>query len=133
MIKRLSSLGTFGSVAAIAYATAVGPASAQQQTRVLEQVTVVAPRLVRHTERTPTGAANELVSLTRRVSIGDLDLTKYADVMELEKRINETAEEACDYLAEMFPLASPDTPDCVRRAVDGAMAQAHEAIAQANE
>ncbi len=107
-------------------------AQAEEELRVIEEVVVVAPRLVRHTERTSTGSTIERVTLTRRVSVRDLDLTRHADVMELEERVNATAREACDYLAEMFPLASPDTPDCVSRAVDDAMEQAEEAIALAN-
>lgn len=110
------------------------PARAQQAAGPMEEVVVVAPRLVRHdVGRTSTGGRVELVSLTRHVSAGDLDLTRHADVLELQTRINDTAKEACDYLAEMFPFASEDTPDCVRQAVDGAMAQAQKAIDAANK
>jgi UrcA family protein len=94
------------------------------------EITVVAPRLVRKdSERTPVGGKTELVSMTRRVTYDDLDLTVHADVLELEKRINDTAKETCGLLASVFPLSDPKTPDCVREAVDKAMVQARAAIA----
>jgi len=57
----------------------------------------------------------------------------YADVMELEKRVNDMAEEACELIADAFPMvdAEPSNVECVRQAVDGAMMQVREAAAEA--
>jgi len=117
---------------------ATGAAVAQQEdaertggeAQVEELIVVEAPRVVR-VGRSPSGAPVELISLTRRVSYADLDLKLHADVRELERRINATAEEACMQLAELYPLSDTDMPTCVRQAVAGAMAQAEEAIAAA--
>lgn len=109
-----------------------GAATAQQQgsqARAQEEVIVEAPRLVRkEVGRGDLGGKVELISLTRRVSYADLNLAMHADVMKLEQRINDTAKEACGQLAQMYPLADPKTPNCVRQAVDGAMKQAQKVI-----
>ena len=52
--------------------------------------------------------------------------------MELEKRIKESAQTACEQLTVLYPLADLDTPACVKQAVSGAMTQADEVIAAAN-
>jgi UrcA family protein len=134
MNRRLLVPPAICSALALGLLTRAEPAMAQQAAGPMEEVTVVAPRLVRHEAgRTSSGSRVELVSLTRHVSAGDLDLTRHADVLELRKRINDTAREACDYLAEMFPFASAQSPDCVNKAVDDAMAQAQKAIDAANK
>jgi UrcA family protein len=111
---------------------AAGGAIAQQKGDTEEEVTVVAPRLVtRKTVRLPANAWIEEISLSRRVSYADLDLTLHTDVMELEKRIDDTAKEACGQLAELFP-GDPATQDCVRDAVASARAQKDAAVAAAS-
>jgi UrcA family protein len=124
-----------GPLLAAAILGAVGVAA--QTARVGEPVfelTVVAPRLVRRpvARESATGAPVELVSLTRRVSYSDLDLTQHADVLELDRRIEAVAREACEQLAGVFPLSDPKTPDCVAEAVSGAKAQAERAVAAAS-
>jgi UrcA family protein len=57
------------------------------------------------------------------VSYADLDLAVHTDVTQLETRINDTAKEACDDLAKMYPLSDTKTPDCVRQAIAGAKPQ----------
>jgi hypothetical protein len=47
--------------------------------------------------------------------------------------VNEVAKEACDQLARVYPLSDPQTPDCVKAAVDKAMAQVRDAVAAANK
>jgi UrcA family protein len=112
-----------------------GGETTAQQVRVGEpmfELVVVAPRLVRHeVGRTNSGSPVELVYLTRRVSYADLDLKVHANVLELEKRIEQTAREACKQLETLFPLSAADTPDCVGDAVDAAMKDARIAIAAA--
>lgn len=99
------------------------------------EVTVVAPRLVRQElGRAPaTASPVELVALTRHVSYSDLDLALHANVLELERRIEATAREACEQLARLFPLSDPKTPDCVAEAVAGARVQAQQAVRTAAE
>jgi UrcA family protein len=128
-------LASVGALVGVGLLTANVPAVAQQA----EQITVVAPREVHHeiVGRTYSGLPVELVSLTRQVSYAGLDLKKQADVAELEKRIHETAKEACKQLDTLYPdLGNPRVPahqDCVKTAVDAAMVQAKAAIAAAGK
>lgn len=132
-------LGATSVVACAAAGVLVGALAAwSQPVRVgdpIFELTVVAPRLVRQeVGREPaTGSPVELVSLTRRVSYSDLDLALHANVLELERRIEATAREACVQLARLFPLSDPKTPDCVAEAVAGARAQAQQAVRTAAE
>lgn len=121
-------------LAAAGFAMEANGANAQQAGEVIEEIIIEAPRVVRHeVERTATGTKIELIQLRRRVSYADLDLTKHSDVTKLEERINTTAEQACSQLAELFPLAASDNPDCVDRAVDDAMEQMEKVVASVNE
>lgn len=115
----------------IGLAIASGPAIAQE----VKEVIVEAPRaVVRKVERTNTGAPVEILTLTRRVSYADLDLSKSADAATLETRINDTAKDSCTQLDKMIPLLGrSDDGDCVKKAVDGAMVQAKAAIAAAQK
>jgi UrcA family protein len=130
----MKMLGTTSVLACAAVGVLVGGLAAwSQPARVgdpIFEVTVVAPRLVRQeVGREPATASTvELVSLTRRVSYSDLDLALHASVLELERRIEATAREACAQLARLFPLSDPKTPDCVAEAVAGARAQAQQAV-----
>ncbi len=109
-----------------------GAALGQQKDTSIEEITIQAPRLVQHKAVRGIGPTNtELVSLTRRVTYGDLDLALHSDVMELEKRISDTAKEACEQLAKMYPFSAPNTPDCVKEAMASAKAQTDEVIAAA--
>ena len=100
----------------------------------LEEIVVVAPRAVTRTVvgRTSTGGKVEEISLTRHVPFADLDLSRHADVMELEERVDDVAKEACAQLAAVFPLSDRKSPDCVKDAVGKAMPQVHAAVAAAN-
>ena len=115
---------------ALALAIAVGSVTAQEAP---EELTVEAPRVEHQTVREIgiTGIIED-VSLTRVVQYSDLDLQLHADVVELEKRINDAAKEACKELAEMYPLGAPNATVCTRRAVDDAMAQVQELVAAAD-
>jgi UrcA family protein len=97
------------------------------------EITVIAPRLIRRdVGRTAGVGTNEQISLTRHVSYADLDLSKPADAQELEKRVNDMAKVACDQLAALYPLAAPNTPDCVQQALSGAMQQVRTAVKAAD-
>jgi UrcA family protein len=99
----------------------------------LEEIVVVAPRAVTRTVvgRTSTGGKVEEISLTRHVPFADLDLSRHADVMELEKRVADVAKESCEQLAKLYPLSPPDAPDCVKAAQAGAKDQMDKAVAAA--
>ena len=114
-------------------AITVGRVVAEETADDMSWITVQAPRVARQPiGRTPADAMAELVSITHRVSYAGLDLAMYADVMELEKRISESAQTACEQLAALRPLLDLDTPACVEQAVGGAMARAEKVIAAAN-
>ena len=77
------------------------------------------------------GAPIENVSLSREVRYDDLDLTTPDGIHELRARIRFTAAQECRQLDTMYPIAADDSPPCYRTAVEGAMEQADNAIAQA--
>lgn len=112
------------------------PAMAQQTNREADEVVVVEAPIKRQTvgRSAATGAKTEIIELSRQVNFSDLDLSKHADVIELEKRIEATAKEACMKLDEMFPLAASDPGDrwrCTRQAVASAEEQFQGAIEDA--
>jgi len=103
-----------------------------QQASTLEEITVVAPRLVtREAGRTAAGSKVEMISLTRHVVYSDFNLTLHNDVMALEKRVNEVAKESCETLAKMYPLSDPNTPNCVEQATREAKAQIDKLVTAA--
>lgn len=77
---------------------------------------------------TSTGAPIESVTLTRHVNYSDLDLSAHTGAHELENRVNETAKATCDELDKLFPFSGSQSFSCVKKAVEGAMVQAHNAI-----
>ena len=79
------------------------------------------------------GAKVELISLTRHVVYTDLNLARHADVMTLEQRVNDVAKEACEQLAQMYPLSDPNTPNCVEQALRSAKGQIDEVVAAAEK
>lgn len=105
-----------------------------QQAAALQEITVVAPRLIaREAGRTAAGSKVELISLTRRVVYGDLNLSLHDDVITLEKRVSEIAKESCDTLAKMYPLSDPSTPNCVEQATKEAKKQIDQVVAAAGK
>jgi len=111
----------------------VSVASAQQTGQKVEEITITAPWAVTKevVSRTSTGAKTEEISLMRHVYYGDLDLAKHADVMTLEKRVNDIAKESCDQLAKMYPLSGPNPPNCAEKAAASAKAEMDKVIAAA--
>lgn len=98
------------------------------------EIVVTAPYEVRREvvgRASGTGAPIEVISLTRRVDYSDLDLTRHADVQQLEQRVNEIAREACDQLSQLYPIAARDgNRDCVTEALRDAMRQVEQVAAQ---
>lgn len=99
----------------------------------IEEIVVVRAPIERET-RQPMGPGHpktEVIELTRQVSFSDLDLSRHRDVVELRKRIETTAERACERLNEMFPVTREGvtgTARCVQRAVKDAEEQLQAAL-----
>jgi UrcA family protein len=101
----------------------------------VSEVVVEAPRTVHHEtvgrSRT-TRAPIETITLSGRVSFGDLNLTKTADVATLRERVTAEARQACAELDRMRPLVDAD-PRCVQVATRNAMAQVDAKVAAAHK
>ena len=96
----------FLAVAATGFVLQPGSAVAQQDSEVMEVVVIGAPITVRQVGQTNIGAKIELIEIKRRVSYADLDLSKHADVIELEGRVETVSKESCKKLSAMYPLDS---------------------------
>lgn len=123
---------------ALTVAAGVTPAHAQEgdEADVIEEIVVVRAPIERRTVEAagPGKPETEIIELSRQVSFGDLDLSRYQDVETLRERITETAERACERLNNMFPVTREGvrgTARCVKRAVADAEKQLQEAIAAA--
>jgi UrcA family protein len=108
-----------------------------QQPAVVQEITVIAPEVVRPTAGTArfAGSPIEVVSLSRVVSFADLDLSSPAGAATLRQRIRDTADKACAQLESEYPsniyVPVPANQNCVRRATDTAMSLADQIIAAA--
>ncbi|PLW82573.1 hypothetical protein CWI75_08270 [Kineobactrum sediminis] len=125
-------------IAAIALAAAChSPVFAQQDQdlleiddeKVMEEVIVVAPRITRETPLDAMGGL--IVERDEILDITDLDLTRTADLLVLEQRIEDAATRICNELDSLYPLGSPRTLVCIRRAVEDTMAQVEQAVNEA--
>jgi UrcA family protein len=82
----------------------------------------------------PGGASVDLLSVRYHVHLGNLDLTKHADVVALEERIKEAAKKGCQDIRKQYPLRDmSDEDSCVNAAVKGAMVKVQEAVAAADK
>jgi UrcA family protein len=107
----------------------VGSAIAAEE---LTEVVVTARREVTVTAgQSYTGTPIEVISLARRVSYADLDISSASGAAELQKRVNDTAQAACKELDKLYPLTDKDSPACTKKAADAGLAQARAAIAAA--
>jgi UrcA family protein len=97
------------------------------------EVTVEAARPTTTVERSYTGTPVEMITLTRHVSFADLDLTTHAGAVELEKRVNDSANAACTKLDTLYPLTAKQSPACTKTSTDKAMVQVRAAIAAAEK
>ena len=130
----LSTLAlTAGLALAAAPALAKQSDAAQQASQSTEQLTVVAPQIMHSELYTAKGGVEgyPVVTLSRRISYADLDLTRPADAKRLDKRIDAAADQICaDLAADAMPAKSVSL-NCVNNAIRGAMQQVHVAIAAA--
>jgi UrcA family protein len=96
------------------------------------EVTVQASRVVeKQVGRTSTGLPIVDVSLSYGVSYAGLDLVTNAGVMELEKRVKDTAMKACKELSRQYPISDQTDQECAKAATDKAMVKVHELAAAA--
>ena len=107
-------------IAAAALALLASAAGAEVIVNEAGWITVEAPRIVRHEAGKTEPSESDRVTLTHGVPYGDLDLAMHADVLELERRIAERAQVACEQLDALYPLGNLDMAACVRRALEGA-------------
>ncbi|MBV8146372.1 MAG: UrcA family protein [Gammaproteobacteria bacterium] len=75
------------------------------------------------------------VSVDYRVRYADLDLSTHSGAVELQKRIKDSAAEACKQLATLYPNSTEGVgkDSCVDGAVNKAMVDANKAIASAEK
>ena len=93
-----------------------------------EQVTIEAsPYMVQHSPlpgAPPALQREERLSVSRRVSYADLNLSNPSDAAELERRIKETAKDICRHATRQYPpdyIHPRDERKCVKMATDDAM------------
>ncbi|HJW45621.1 MAG TPA: UrcA family protein [Lysobacter sp.] len=135
MANRNVATGTIPMVLLIALSTG-SPAIAQTSTepKQLETITVVAPRITYQVKRERGSLAPTEVTVAEKsakVNLGDLDLTRTADLYVLEDRIGKAAAQVCEELAQQFPEGEPSVAVCTRRATDDAMSQLRQVTRQA--
>jgi UrcA family protein len=111
--------------AAFAVATSIATYTAFAQEK--GEITVEAAR---PSGRTDTGVPIKTVTTKRVVSYADISLATQPGATTLEKRIREAAKSACNELEQKYPISADgdSTQQCVTKAVDRAMADAHKAI-----
>ncbi len=124
-VKRIALAGA----SAVGLALGSGSAVAQQSgtaDKPIEEIVVVAPRVVAQREHLPFG--REQINISYAVSYADLDLRKTEDSRELQNRIREAADDICEQLESLAPHGAPSRSGCVREATQKAMADAKQAI-----
>lgn len=92
------------------------------------EVTVEAP----HVESSSVKGAPAL-SIVYKVNYADLNLATHSGAVELEKRIKDSATQACAQLKKLYPTSVDTDPPCAQAATKNAMAQASKAIAAAEK
>jgi UrcA family protein len=109
-----------------------GPATHEQN----EEIIIHAPETV--VKRTPADPRPyrlqnaEVITGEKPVTFADLDLSKPGDVMELQRRISDTARDICQELNRRYPRTQFQVVvdrDCVRAATDDAMGVMKDLIA----
>jgi UrcA family protein len=106
----------------------VGATSLAQSTT---EVIVEAPRVERSTQTVTPGKPREKLSIVYKVESSDLNLATHSGAVELQNRIKDSAKEACQELATLFPNTIEGETPCVQGAVKNAMVQANKMIAAA--
>ena len=119
-------------VALCGLAVVGGPALAQGGAapgHTMEQVMITSPYVIKREAVTAARAQGlrnpELVSISRPVSYSDLDMSKPADVAQLQTRARNTVRDVCQELGQLYPRTGGQfiytNTDCVKKATDEAM------------
>ena len=96
------------------------------------EVTVEAKHAAKRPEATVIATPPATVRLTKRANYADLDLSVPSGVKELEKRINDAAEAACNQLLhQLYVVDASEHEACTRDAIESATVQKRAAIAAA--
>jgi UrcA family protein len=98
----------------------------------MQEIVVEAAAPVNHTptgEGPPGGASVDLLSVQYHVHLGNLDLTKNADVVALQQKVKEAAQKACQDIQKRYPVRQmSDETECVNGAVKRATLRVQNAI-----
>lgn len=119
----------FGSAVVMAMSSLASAAAADQVgTAELRSVTVTAPQV----RREMSGRIQvEVIRKSAAVHHGDLDLSRTADLSQLQARVFGAAHQVCMELQAQAPNGHPDADLCADRARDDAMAAVDEAARRA--
>jgi UrcA family protein len=90
-------------------------------------------RVVKTTQVGPKGQKMPSLSIVYKVSYADLNLATHSGAVELEKRVTDSATQACAQLVKLYPDTAEGDPPCVKGAVKNAMTQANKLIAAAEK
>jgi len=76
-----------------------------------------------------TGMSVKDVSLSKSVSVTDLDLTSTAGLAELDRRILAAARASCREIQSLYPISKPATAACTKAAADKSMSRVRKMLA----
>jgi UrcA family protein len=95
-----------------------------------EEVVVQASRIVTTGvgRDAATGAPINDITLSYGVSYSGLDLASTAGAAELEKRVNDAAQQACKEIGRQYPQSTPADAECAKAASAKAMVRVHELV-----
>lgn len=112
---------------ALLAAVAISGSALGQET---EEVTVRGPGIQStEVERSSTGVAVVMLTVSYKVSYEDLDLTTTDGMAELTKRIEDAAKEGCREIGLAYRTAQPSDWLCARDATKEAIAAVEQRVA----
>lgn len=125
MSHKMTTLLTAPAMAAL-MATGTTPVQAQDNTE-MEVIEVTAPRITG--DARPFGSGKtRVISKKAVVTTSDLDLEKSPQMVILEGRVRNAAEDVCEALEEEMPFGQPSEAVCTERAVADTMARVRETM-----
>jgi UrcA family protein len=80
-----------------------------------------------------TGASDEVISISQRVSYADLNLATVSGSREMEVRVRNTARTLCEKLDHAYPFSGTTVESCFRNTVSKGMADVRVAIEAAEK
>lgn len=112
---------------ALLAAVAISGSALGQET---EEVTVRGPGIQStEVERSSTGVAVVMLTVSYKVSYEDLDLTTTDGMAELTKRIEDAAKQGCREIGLAYRTAQPSDWMCARDATKEAIAEVEQLVA----